>query len=51
MLSTAAIKTPQILMLSEIDPADLLSKHSIPVLYNNFEVERDYLDHFAYFQV
>ena len=51
VLSTGAIKTPQILMLSGIGPADLLLKHNIPVLYNNFEVGRNYFDHFAHFQI
>ena len=51
VLSAGAIKTPQILMLSGIGPADLLSKHNIPVLYGNSEVGKNYFDHFAHFQV
>ena len=51
VLSAGAIKTPQILMLSGIGPADLLTKRNIPVLYDNYEVGKNYFDHFAHFQV
>ena len=51
VLSAGAIKTPQVLMLSGIGPSDLLSKHNIPVLYDNFEVGKNFFDHFAHFQV
>lgn len=51
ILSAGTIKTPQILMLSGIGPADLLSSHSIPVAHDNLEVGRNYFDHFALFQL
>lgn len=51
ILCAGAIKTPQILMLSGVGPADLLSKYNIPILLDNPEVGRNYFDHFALFQV
>lgn len=51
VLSADAIKTPQILMLSGIGPAEMLSKHDIPVVYNAPEVGKNYFDHFAHCQV
>ena len=51
ILSAGTIKTPQILMLSGIGPADLLKKHDIPVIHQNEEVGKNYIDHFALFQV
>lgn len=38
-------------MLSGIGPAEMLSKHDIPVVYNAPEVGKNYFDHFAHFQV
>ena len=51
ILSAGTIRTPQILMLSGIGPAKLLSKFNIPVLLDNPEVGSNYFDHFALFQV
>ena len=51
VLSAGAVKTPQILMLSGVGPASLLSDYNIPVIYDNPEVGKNYFDHFAHFQV
>ena len=51
ILSAGTIRTPQILMLSGIGPANLLSKFDIPLLFENPEVGRNYFDHFALFQL
>ena len=50
VLSAGAVNTPQILMLSGIGPANLLSEFGIPVLYDNPEVGENYINHFAHFQ-
>ncbi|KAI4219890.1 MAG: hypothetical protein L6R36_008007 [Xanthoria steineri] len=50
ILSAGTIKTPQILMLSGIGPAGLLSGQGIPVVKDNAEVGNNYFDHFALFQ-
>ncbi|KAL2216849.1 putative glucose dehydrogenase [Thermoascus aurantiacus ATCC 26904] len=51
ILSAGAVRTPQILMLSGIGPADTLSKHGIPVVSENPEVGKNLLDHFCLYQV
>ena len=51
VLSAGTIKTPQLLMLSGIGPASLLSTHGIPVVQENCEVGKNYFDHFALFQL
>ncbi|KAL8961726.1 MAG: hypothetical protein Q9193_001759 [Seirophora villosa] len=50
VLTAGTIKTPQILMLSGIGPAHLLSRFDIPVLKDNPHVGKNYFDHFALFQ-
>ena len=51
ILSAGTIKTPQILMLSGIGPADLLKRHDIPIVHHNEQVGKNYIDHFALFQI
>ncbi len=51
VLSTGAIKTPQIMMLSGIGPRDVLSTNNIPLVHDAPEVGQNYFDHFAHFQV
>lgn len=51
VLTAGTIKTPQILMLSGVGPAALLSRLGIPVLIDNSEVGKNYFDHFALFQL
>ncbi|KAI4193644.1 MAG: hypothetical protein LQ346_003860 [Caloplaca aetnensis] len=51
VLTAGTIKTPQILMLSGVGPAPLLSRLGIPVLADNPEVGQNYFDHFALFQL
>lgn len=45
ILSAGAIRTPQLLMLSGIGPADELAKHDINVIYNAPEVGKNLADH------
>ncbi|KAJ7093831.1 GMC oxidoreductase [Mycena belliarum] len=47
IISTGAVVTPQLLMVSGIGPADELKKHNIPVLRDLPFVGRNLLDHFA----
>ncbi|KAL8665434.1 MAG: hypothetical protein Q9168_007706 [Polycauliona sp. 1 TL-2023] len=51
ILCAGTVKTPQILMLSGVGPAALLSSHGIPVVQDNAEVGNNYFDHFALFQI
>ncbi|KAL8938125.1 MAG: hypothetical protein Q9211_003355 [Gyalolechia sp. 1 TL-2023] len=51
VLTAGTIKTPQILMLSGIGPAPVLSRLGISVILENDEVGRNYFDHFALFQL
>ncbi|KAL8902658.1 MAG: hypothetical protein Q9207_004496 [Kuettlingeria erythrocarpa] len=51
VLTAGTIKTPQILMLSGVGPAPLLSGLGIPVVADNPEVGKNYFDHFALFQL
>lgn len=50
ILSTGAHRTPQLLMLSGIGPADELLKHNIPLLANLSQVGQNMFDHFAFLQ-
>lgn len=50
IFSTGAHRTPQLLMLSGIGPADELAKHNIPLLTNLPQVGRNMFDHFALLQ-
>lgn len=47
IVSSGAYRTPQVLMLSGIGPADELAKHNIPQLVDAPEVGRNFHDHFA----
>ncbi|KAL1980339.1 hypothetical protein VTN96DRAFT_4242 [Rasamsonia emersonii] len=51
IISTGALKTPQLLLLSGIGPAETLAKHGIPVVKDNPDVGQHLFDHFALFQV
>jgi choline dehydrogenase len=45
VLSAGAVKSPQLLMVSGIGPADELSRHDIPVLHELPQVGRQFTDH------
>lgn len=51
ILSAGSIRTPQILMLSGIGPAEELSRHDIPVVIDLPEVGKNLNDHFAVYQM
>lgn len=44
VLCAGAIKSPQILMLSGVGPADTLSRHGIPVIHDSPFVGRNFMD-------
>lgn len=48
IMSAGAINTPQLLQLSGIGPADLLSRHGIAVVFANEAVGRHLQDHACY---
>ncbi|KAI9044171.1 GMC family oxidoreductase [Aspergillus affinis] len=48
IISAGAYRTPQVLMLSGIGPAEELAAHNIPQLFNAPEVGRKFHDHFCY---
>ena len=50
IVSAGAFRTPQVLMLSGIGPANELSKHNIPVVVDATYVGKNLFDHFAHFQ-
>ena len=50
ILSAGAYRTPQILMLSGIGPAQDLSKHGISLIHDNPNVGKHLFDHFAHYQ-
>ena len=50
IISAGAVRTPQVLMLSGVGPADHLSKHKIPVIVDAPHVGKNLFDHFAHFQ-
>lgn len=47
IISAGAYRTPQVLMLSGIGPAEELAKHNIPQFVDAPEVGRNFHDHFA----
>ncbi|KAJ6007696.1 glucose dehydrogenase [Penicillium herquei] len=47
IVSSGAYRTPQVLMLSGIGPADEISKHGIPVEVDSPEVGKNFHDHFS----
>jgi choline dehydrogenase-like flavoprotein len=51
LLSTGALKSPQLLQLSGIGPASLLASHSIPLVHDSPGVGANLFEHFALFQV
>ena len=51
ILSAGTLRTPQILMLSGIGPADTLSKYGIPMIVDAPEVGKNIFDHFAHYQI
>ena len=51
VLSAGALRTPQILMLSGIGPADILSRYNIPLVFESSGVGQNLFDHFAHFQI
>jgi choline dehydrogenase-like flavoprotein len=48
IISAGAYRTPQLLMLSGIAPAEGLSRHDIPVLVESHDVGRNLHDHFCF---
>ncbi|KAA8647815.1 hypothetical protein EYZ11_010205 [Aspergillus tanneri] len=50
IISAGTYRTPQVLMLSGIGPAEELAKHNIPQLVNAPEVGRNFHDHFGFLQ-
>jgi GMC oxidoreductase len=50
ILSAGALRTPQILMLSGIGPADTLYKYGIPAVSDTTKVGKNLFNHFAHFQ-
>lgn len=51
ILAAGAFRSPQLLQLSGVGPAELLARHSIPVVYDAPDVGKNLFDHFAFFQV
>ncbi|PLB52592.1 putative glucose dehydrogenase [Aspergillus steynii IBT 23096] len=51
ILATGTLRTPQILMLSGVGPAETLSKHGIPTVIDVPEVGKGLTDHFSLFQL
>lgn len=45
VLSAGALRTPQLLLLSGVGPADLLTEHGIPVVYDAPGVGAELVDH------
>ena len=50
IICAGAYRSPQLLMLSGIGPADELSKHEIPIIVDSPQVGKNLFDHFAHFQ-
>ncbi|KAI9933160.1 hypothetical protein MW887_007631 [Aspergillus wentii] len=50
IVSAGAYRTPQILMLSGIGPAEELAKHDIPLVLDSPQVGRNLHDHFSFNQ-
>jgi choline dehydrogenase-like flavoprotein len=51
LLATGTLRSPQLLQLSAIGPASLLTSHSIPLIHDSPDVGANLFDHFALFQV
>jgi choline dehydrogenase-like flavoprotein len=51
IVCAGVFRTPQILMLSGIGPANELSKHNIPVVVDSPHVGKNLFEHFAHFQL
>lgn len=51
LLATGALRSPQLLQLSGIGPAEVLAHHSVPLIHDAPEVGANLFDHFALFQV
>ncbi|KAB8263847.1 hypothetical protein BDV32DRAFT_146150 [Aspergillus pseudonomiae] len=51
ILAAGTLRTPQVLMLSGIGPANILSQHAIPTIIDAPEVGKNLNDHFALYQL
>ena len=51
IISAGALRTPQILMLSDVGPADTLSNFNIPVVHEAPKVGKNLFNHFALHQL
>jgi choline dehydrogenase-like flavoprotein len=51
ILATGALRTPQLLQLSGVGPAELLARYSIPLIHDSPDVGAHLFDHFALFQI
>ncbi|KAJ0416723.1 putative glucose dehydrogenase [Aspergillus carlsbadensis] len=51
ILSAGALRTPQVLLLSGIGPAETLGEFDIPTIVDSPEVGRNLTDHFALYQL
>ncbi|KAE8371003.1 hypothetical protein BDV26DRAFT_299205 [Aspergillus bertholletiae] len=51
ILAAGTLRTPQILMLSGVGPANTLSQHAIPTVIDAPEVGKNLNDHFALYQL
>ncbi|CAG8961905.1 hypothetical protein HYFRA_00013705 [Hymenoscyphus fraxineus] len=51
LLAAGALRSPQILQLSGVGPADMLSQHAIPLVHDSPSVGANLFDHFAFFQI
>ncbi|OJJ02478.1 hypothetical protein ASPVEDRAFT_41970 [Aspergillus versicolor CBS 583.65] len=51
ILAAGSLRTPQLLMLSGIGPAETLSKHGIPITVDAPNVGKNLTDHFALYQL
>ncbi|TEY59619.1 hypothetical protein BOTCAL_0190g00070 [Botryotinia calthae] len=49
--AAGAVCSPQLLQLSGVGPASVISRHGIPVIYDSPAVGQNLFDHFALFQV
>jgi choline dehydrogenase-like flavoprotein len=51
ILSAGTLRSPQLLQLSGVGPAELLTSHSIPIIHDAPDVGANLFDHFALFQI
>ncbi|RDW93968.1 GMC family oxidoreductase [Aspergillus mulundensis] len=51
ILAAGALRTPQLLMLSGIGPAEVLAEHGIALIVESPEVGKNLIDHFALYQL